>query len=87
MEQNTGEQKMFESPDLPDLAFLAYKGHPPRPSGRRGSLQFFAVDLPALAAEQLLASPEREAFAQIFEEWRRLRRMVDRMRDTEGARR
>jgi hypothetical protein len=78
---------MFESPDLPDLAFLAVKGHRAAPSVRRGSLQFFAVDLPAEDAERLLASAERELFTRFFGEWRRLRRCVDQMRDGEGARR
>jgi hypothetical protein len=78
---------MFESPDLPDLAFLAIKGFRPTPTVRRGSLQFFQIDLPAEDAERLLASAERVLFTRFFEEWRRLRRCVDRMRDGEGARR
>lgn len=78
---------MFESPDLPDLAFLALKGHRATPSARRGSLQFFEADLPAADAERLLASAERQLFTRFFEEWRRLRRVVDRARDGDGGRR
>ncbi len=77
---------MFESPDLPDLAFLSLKGCRVTPSTRRGSLQFFQVNLSTDQAERLLASPERQLFTRFFEEWRRLRRVVDRMRDAEGVR-
>ena len=87
MDQTKAQETNFESPDLRDLAFLAFKGHRPTPSIRRGSLIFFTVPLPAGAAERLLASPERELFARYFEEWLQLRRVVDRMRDGGGVRR
>lgn len=78
---------MFESPDLTDLAFLALKGFRVVPSVRRGSLQFFEVDLPAGQAERLLASPERQLVGHFWEEWRKLRREIDRLQGGNGARR
>ncbi len=78
---------MFESPDLPDLAFLSTTtGHQPNPTTRRGSLQFFSIDLDPDEAQRLLDSPERALFARYFQEWRRLRAIVDRLRDGGGRR-
>lgn len=77
----------YESPDLPSLAFLGAKGHSVTPTIRRGAFQFFEADCSEQEAEALLASPEAALVSAAFDEWRRLRRTLDRLRGNAGGRR